>query len=86
MKCKEAHLEPSQTSKMDLFAKLVNVSKSLTIFAKSSILDVWQGPEYAPGIQKKKKTSVKSVETISTIKLSSRTPHTFKSWTETCKS
>ena len=32
---------------MELFAKIVNDSKSLTISAKSSILDVWQGSGYA---------------------------------------
>ena len=31
-------LEPSQTSKMELFVKIVNGNKLLTIFAKSSIL------------------------------------------------
>ena len=30
----------NQTSKMELFAKIVNGLRSLTIFAKSSILDV----------------------------------------------
>ena len=37
----EAYLEPCQTSKMALFAKIINDS-----FAKSSILDVGQGSEY----------------------------------------
>ena len=36
----EAHSEPSKTSKMNLFEKLPNGRKALTIFAKSSILDV----------------------------------------------
>ena len=35
----EAHSEPCQESKVKLF-------QSLTIFSKSSILDVWQGSEY----------------------------------------
>ena len=35
----EADLEPQQTSKMELFAKIVNDLKPLTICAKSSILD-----------------------------------------------
>ena len=39
-------LELSQTSKMKLFAKIVNCRKPLTIFAKSSFLDVWLGSEY----------------------------------------
>ena len=37
------HSEPSQTSKMELFAKIVNGLKPLTVFVKSSILDVWIG-------------------------------------------
>ena len=45
----EAHSEPSQVSKMDLFAKIVKGWKSLTIFAKSSILDVCLGSEYTSG-------------------------------------
>ena len=44
----EAYLEPSQTSKMDLFAKIVNRFQPLTIFAESSMLDVWQSSEYPP--------------------------------------
>ena len=31
---------------MDLFVKIVNSSNLLTIFAKCSILDVWQDAEY----------------------------------------
>ena len=42
----EAYSEHCQTSNMELFAKIVNSFLSLTIFAKSSILDVWQGFEY----------------------------------------
>ena len=38
---------PSQTCKMALFAKIVNGWKTLNIFAKSSILDVWLGSECA---------------------------------------
>ena len=41
---KEAHSEHSQTSKMELFAKMVNCWELLTIFAKGSIL---LGSEYA---------------------------------------
>ena len=33
-------LEPSETSKMELFVKIVNDIKLLTIFTKSSILDI----------------------------------------------
>ena len=42
----EWYVEPCQTSKMEHFAR-VNGWKLLTIFAKSSILDVWQDSEYA---------------------------------------
>ena len=35
----ESHSEPSQTSKVELFAKIVKGSKSLIVFAGSSILD-----------------------------------------------
>ena len=45
--------EPSQTSKMELFAKVVNSSKSLIVFARSSILDDWFGSEYACFVRKK---------------------------------
>ena len=38
--------KPCQTSKTERFAKIVNVSKPLTIFAKYSILHVWQVSEY----------------------------------------
>ena len=34
---------------MELFAKIVNGWKPWTIFAKSSIVDVWHGSEYTPG-------------------------------------
>ena len=36
----ELHSEPSQTSKIEVFAKIINGFKPLTIFAKKSILDV----------------------------------------------
>ena len=39
--------QTSQTTKMDLLAKIVNGWKPLTIFAKPFILDVWLGSEYA---------------------------------------
>ena len=45
----EAYSEHSQTSKMEHFPKIVNSWKPLIIMAKSSILDVWQGSEYASG-------------------------------------
>ena len=31
---------------MELFAKIVKNEKPFTIFAKTSILDAWQGPEH----------------------------------------
>ena len=40
------HLEPSQTSTMEQFAKTVSDFEALTIFAKGSILDAWQGSQY----------------------------------------
>ena len=43
----KAYLEPCQISKTMLFAKTVGGFQSLTIFAKSSIFNVWQGSEYA---------------------------------------
>ena len=41
------------TSKMKLFPKIVKSEKPFTIFAKTSILDVWQGSEYAPELASK---------------------------------
>ena len=61
-----AYSEPCQTSKMERFTKIVNCLKSLTIFVKRSILDVWQGSEYAYAIycikmiSKTRKGSVKN--------------------------
>ena len=43
----EAYSEPCQTSKMELFAKIVNGFSYLNIFAKSSISDVSQNSEFA---------------------------------------
>ena len=43
----EALSKPSQITKMELSAKIVNSWKPLTISAKTSILHVWQGSEYA---------------------------------------
>ena len=43
----EAYSEPCQTSKMELFVKMINGWKPLTIFAKSSISDYCQCSEYA---------------------------------------
>ena len=42
----ETYSEPSQTSEMKPFAKIVNGRKPLTIFPKCPILDILQGFEY----------------------------------------
>ena len=46
-KNKETYSEPCQTSKMELYVKIVEGGRPLANFAKSFILDVWQGSEYA---------------------------------------
>ena len=43
----EGYSEHCQTSKMELFEKIIENFESLTIFEKRSILNVWQGSEYA---------------------------------------
>ena len=45
--------ESCKTSKMELFAKIVKNEKPFTIFVKTSILDVWQGSEYASELASK---------------------------------
>ena len=47
----EAYSEPSQTSKMELFARIIKGFQLLTIFIKSSILDIRLGFEYASEYQ-----------------------------------
>ena len=42
----EAYLEPSQASKIEIFAKIVNGFQPLFIFTIRSILDVWIDSEY----------------------------------------
>ena len=42
----ELYSKPCQTSKINHFAEVVNTRKPFTIFAESSILDVWQCSEY----------------------------------------
>ena len=49
----EANWESCQTSKMELFVKLIKNEKPFTIFVKSFILDVWQGFEYASELPSK---------------------------------
>ena len=41
----EAYSRPYQTSKVERFVKLVNGFYRLTIFAKRSVLGIWQGSE-----------------------------------------
>ena len=41
-----AYSEPTRTSKKELFTKIINSSKLLTILVESSILDVRLGSEY----------------------------------------
>ena len=43
----EAYLEPCQTFKLEVFAKIVNGFSFLSIFGKSSIFYVWQDSEFA---------------------------------------
>ena len=42
----DAYSEPCQTFKMELFTKVINEWKLLTILEKKIMLDVWQGSEY----------------------------------------
>ena len=42
----EAHSEPSQTYKRELFTNIVNGWKHLTIFGRGSIINVWLFSEY----------------------------------------
>ena len=46
----QAYLEPNQSSKKELPAKTINDFEPLTIFAKSSTLDVWLGSEWDSGL------------------------------------
>ena len=45
----EAYSELCQTSKMELFGKIVQIFQASSIFAKSFILDVWHDSEKASG-------------------------------------
>ena len=49
----EANSESCQTSKMEFFAKIVKNYKPFNIFAKTSILDIWQASEYASELASK---------------------------------
>ena len=46
-KCSEENSEPFETSKIELFAKIVNDLKALTIFGKNSILNAWLNSDCA---------------------------------------
>ena len=46
-KAAEAHSEPIQTSKVDLWAKIINGFQQLAVLAKSSTWDIWLGSECA---------------------------------------
>ena len=43
-------LKPSQTSKMELYVKIINGFHPLTIFTKSSVLEFWQDSKYTSKI------------------------------------
>ena len=47
---RKMYSEPSQTSKMELFAELVRGWETLNTFAKTSALDAWQVSEYVSKI------------------------------------
>ena len=51
LRLSNAYLESCQTSKIKRFVKILIGWNLLTLFAKSSILDAWQGCEYASGYQ-----------------------------------
>ena len=42
------YAEPWQICKMEVFSKIIDSFQLLTVFSKSSILDVLLGPEYVP--------------------------------------
>ena len=50
---RQAYSEPSRTSEMEIFSKMVNCWKPLTVFEESAILDVWLGLECFPPRNKK---------------------------------
>ena len=59
-----AYLRHCQTSKTELSVKIINGLNSSTIFAKSSILEVLQGSEYASvSLAAISKTAFKFVQT-----------------------
>ena len=70
----EEYSEPCQASKMKLLVKIVNNFQSFTIFAKHSILDVWEGSEYVSvqykyvSVQTNKPNKIKKNQEINYIK------------------
>ena len=46
----EGYPQSSQTSKMKLFAKIVDSFHPLIFLAESSIIDVWMSPDWASGL------------------------------------
>ena len=49
----QGNSESCQASKLEHFTKIVKNEKPFTIFVKTSILDVWQGSEYASELASK---------------------------------
>ena len=45
--------KPCQTTEMERFVRIVKIEKLLTIYAKTSILDVWQSSEHASELASK---------------------------------
>ena len=43
----ETYSKPCETDEMELFTKTIKSFQLLTIFAESTILDIWQDSEYA---------------------------------------
>ena len=48
--CPGTFSEPSQTSKMELFAEIFNGSQPSNVSTKRFSLDIWLGPEWVTGI------------------------------------
>ena len=48
--CSETSSDHYQISKMECFEKVVDGFELLTIFAKRSILDAWEGSEYGSAV------------------------------------
>ena len=58
---------PTQRSNMELFAKIIDCIKPLTIFAKNSTLDVWLGSECASEIHYKLNQSEREGEMLHSL-------------------